>query len=114
VIQTTTLTVAGMTCGACVRHVTRALEGMTGVVHVEVDLQTNVVIVEHLSDHVDAMALAAAVRDAGYPARIHQTVLDTDDAGSQPDQTDACGCGCCASTSKRTPAWTNLGVGTIG
>ena len=31
VIQTTTFAVAGMTCRMCERHVTRALEGMTGV-----------------------------------------------------------------------------------
>ena len=36
--QTTTLRIAGMSCGACVRHVTRAIEGMNGVVHVDVDL----------------------------------------------------------------------------
>jgi copper chaperone CopZ len=38
VIQTTTLAVAGMACGMCERHVRRALEGMSGVVDVDVSL----------------------------------------------------------------------------
>ena len=49
--QTATLRIAGMSCGACVRHVTRAIEGMNGVVHVDVDLQTNQAVVEHLPDY---------------------------------------------------------------
>ena len=34
-VQTTRLSIDGMSCGACVRHVTRALDGLTGVVHVQ-------------------------------------------------------------------------------
>ena len=49
-IQTTTLTVAGMTCGMCERHVMRALEGMTGVMDVQVNLQDQQVRVDHLAD----------------------------------------------------------------
>ena len=44
-VQTTTLRIAGMSCGACVRHVTRALDGITGVVHVDVDLQRGQAVV---------------------------------------------------------------------
>ena len=36
-----------MSCGAGVRHVTRALGGVTGVVHTHVDLRTNEAFVEH-------------------------------------------------------------------
>ena len=68
-IQTTTLAVSGMTCGMCERHVMRAIEGMTGVMDVEVSLQNQQVIVHHLADWIDTSSLTAALRDAGYAAR---------------------------------------------
>ncbi len=69
-MQTTTLTVAGMSCGACVRHVMRALDGMTGVLGVDVSLRQQQVTVEHLADWIDSTSLTAALRDAGYQARV--------------------------------------------
>jgi copper chaperone len=68
-IQTTTLTVAGMTCGTCERHVMRALEGMTGVMDIQVDVNARQVTVEHLADWIDLSSLIAALRDAGYLAK---------------------------------------------
>ena len=113
-VRTTTLAIAGMSCGACVRHVTKALDGMTGVVHVDVDLRTNQASVEHLPSFVDQASLMAAVRDAGYAARVVETV---DDADPTPVSraSASCGCGCCGSQSKRAEAsWSNLGTSTIG
>jgi copper chaperone CopZ len=107
-VQTTVLAISGMSCGACVRHVTRALDGMTGVVHVTVDLQTNEAAVEHLPAFVDAAPLIAAVRDAGYEARVARTV---DDAVT-PTVAER---GCCGSGSKTAAgSWLNLGTSTIG
>ena len=68
-VQTTTLAVAGMTCGTCRRHVMRAIEGMTGVMDVEVNLQQQQVTIHHLADWIDTSSLTAALRDAGYAAR---------------------------------------------
>jgi RNA polymerase sigma-70 factor (ECF subfamily) len=68
-LQTTVLAVSGMSCGACVRHVTRALEGMTGVLHVEVDVEAHLATIDHCPSSVDVTALTAAIRDAGYDAR---------------------------------------------
>ena len=67
-IETTVLNVSGMSCGACVRHVTRALEGMRGVSHVDVSLKQRRAVVEYDSNQVDNQALQAAIRDAGYDA----------------------------------------------
>lgn len=67
-IETIVMNVRGMSCGACVRHVTRALEGMRGVSHVEVSLQQARATVDYNPAHVDVQALEAAVRDAGYDA----------------------------------------------
>lgn len=98
-VRTTTLAIAGMSCGACVRHVTRALDGMTGVVHVSVDLRTNEASIEHLPAFVDPASLIAAVRDAGYAARVVEMVDDTETTLA-PDAPAACGCGCCGSDLK--------------
>jgi copper chaperone CopZ len=67
-IETIVMNVRGMSCGACVRHVTRALEGMRGVSHVEVSLKQAGATVEFNPSQVDVQALQAAVRDAGYDA----------------------------------------------
>ena len=75
-VRTTMLAIAGMSCSVCVRHVARALDGLTGVVHVNVDLRTNEASVEHLPSFVDATSLIAAIRDAGYAARVVSTVDD--------------------------------------
>jgi copper chaperone CopZ len=94
--------------------VTSALDSLTGVVDVNVDLQTNEASVEHLPAFVDAASLIAAVRDAGYAARVVGTVDDTD-TKLMTDAPAACGCGCCGSTSKTVGAsCSNLGTGTIG
>ena len=69
-VQATTFAVAGMNCGTCVRHVTRALEGMTGVIGVDVDLRHQQVTIEHLAEGIDVTGLTAALRDAGYTARL--------------------------------------------
>ena len=69
-LQITVLDVAGMSCDACAGHVNRAIDGMIGVIHVEVDLQRNRAVVEHLSKWIDATALIRATRGAGYEARV--------------------------------------------
>ena len=113
-VRTTTLAIAGMSCGACVRHVARALDGMTGVVHVKVDLPTAQAAVEHLPAFVDAASLIAAIRDAGYVAREVQTGGDTDPTLVAEASAD-CGCGCCGSDAKTAGgSRSNLGSSTIG
>lgn len=113
-IHTTTLAVGGMACSVCARHIMRALDGMNGVVHVDVDLQKNEAIVEHVGAQVDAIALAAAIRDAGYSARIQDTAADEDWSLPSASVPVGCGCGSCESSLKGIGAWTNLGASTIG
>ncbi len=115
-VRTTTLSIAGMSCAVCVRHVARALDGMTGVIHAHVDLRTNEAIVEHIPGYVDAAALVAAVRDAGCQAGIARTVDDRDVMTRRPEASSAYGCGCCGGKPKTTVAtgWPGLGTGTIG
>jgi copper chaperone len=92
-VHTTRAIIDGMSCGACVRHVTRALDGLTGVVRVQVDLQRNQARVEHLPDQADERSLIAAIEAAGYKARVEAT----SDGASDPSESPAAGrsTGCC-------------------
>lgn len=67
-MQTVTLKVGGMTCGGCVKSVTRVLTGADGVQSADVSLenaQATVVFDEQVTN-VDA--LIEAIEDAGYDA----------------------------------------------
>ncbi len=66
----TELAVGGMTCASCQGHVRKSLEGVAGVERAEVDLLGGRARIEHTSDPAIAERLAAAVRGAGYEARV--------------------------------------------
>jgi copper chaperone CopZ len=112
-IQTTTLRVTGMSCGACVRHVTKAVDGLTGVVHVRVDLNRGELVVEHLPAHVDITALVTAVRDAGYAARVERVESDSENPSHDKPAHSGCSCGC-SEPRLSSAQWANLGTSTIG
>ena len=59
------LTVEGMMCQNCVKHVTKALEGVPGVTEVQVSLEEKKAIVS-LPDSASDDVLKAAVEEAGY------------------------------------------------
>jgi copper chaperone len=65
VTMTTTYSVAGMTCGHCVRAVTSELSQLDGVEAVAVDLATGAVTVTSTGALADA-DVRAAVDEAGY------------------------------------------------
>ena len=59
------LAVEGMMCQNCVKHVTHALEGVSGVSQVEVSLEEKKATV-CVSDTVSDKMLKDAIVDAGY------------------------------------------------
>ncbi|EXF44540.1 copper-binding protein [Pseudomonas sp. BAY1663] len=84
-MNTSTLKVFGMSCGACARHVCEALEPLAGVTTVDVDLAAGLV---RIVGTATRDALIAALDTAGYPA---EAVADA------PPRKTACGAsaGCC-------------------
>jgi copper chaperone len=62
----TTLSINGMSCNNCVRHVGDALRAVPGVSAVDVSLPDRRATITH--DDVAAGALVAAVESAGYEA----------------------------------------------
>ncbi len=63
-----TLQIEGMMCPRCVAHVTKALQGVTGVEAVEVNLKKKKAVVTLGGEVTDAL-LTAAVTEAGYEVK---------------------------------------------
>ncbi|HZS59307.1 MAG TPA: heavy-metal-associated domain-containing protein [Gemmatimonadaceae bacterium] len=95
-VHTTRLSIVGMSCGACVRHVTKALNGVTGVVHIDVDLAKNEAVVVHLLGRVDEAGLIAAISETGYQAGVLASRVGHDELVSEPAparRSTGCCCG---------------------
>ena len=85
------LSVDGMTCGSCVRHVTEALRSVGGVTEAQVDLQGKTARVTYDPQSTTPDALIRAVEEAGYQATPSRS-------GRMDSLPIRCGCGssCCA------------------
>ncbi|MFY2764825.1 heavy-metal-associated domain-containing protein [Arenimonas sp. MALMAid1274] len=77
------LSVENMTCGHCVRTITRVLQSIDPQARVEVDLAAATVTIEGRIDPAQAIAVLTA---EGYPAQA--------DDLNQPPSTSSC-CGSC-------------------
>ena len=66
-MQTLNLKISGMSCGACVGHVTRALQSAPGVSSAVVDLESQSARVE--GENLDVEQIKVAVEEEGYEAR---------------------------------------------
>ena len=69
--QRTILEIPELSCRMCVRHVERALEGLMGVLNVEVDLRRREVTIDD-DGSVRREAIVQAVQEAGYRARMRR------------------------------------------
>lgn len=68
-MQTITLNIEGMTCGGCVKSVTKVLNGLDGVRSATVSLENKNAQVEFDEGKIQIAQLVEAVEDAGYDAR---------------------------------------------
>ena len=69
-METLTLNIEGMTCGGCVKSVTRILEGVEGVAKAEVSLEGKSALIEFDPAKTCAAALIEAVEDGGFDAAL--------------------------------------------
>jgi copper chaperone CopZ len=65
-VQTATIKIDGMNCGGCAGSVTRALQRVDGVDHVEVTLAPQAAQVTFDPAKVGLPALVTAIKSAGY------------------------------------------------
>lgn len=86
------LSVQGMTCGSCVKHVTKALEALDGVQSVHVDLQSGRVQVTRASDQSDD--LIHALDEEGYPSSLDLDEQPVTTAEKKSGGCGSSGCGC--------------------
>lgn len=63
-----TLSITGMTCASCVRHVEKALSSVPGVSQADVNLATEAAHVQ--GENLNPAALIRAVEEAGYGASV--------------------------------------------
>ena len=63
-----TLKVNGMTCGNCVKHVTKAASKVPGVSDPNVDLASGRVELDYDPQQADLDVIIQAITKAGYPA----------------------------------------------
>ncbi|BDT79397.1 heavy-metal-associated domain-containing protein [Polynucleobacter yangtzensis] len=88
-METINLTVSGMTCGACVKHVEKAINSIAGVQKVEVDLASGAVKVEgNVSQHVKEMI--EALEGDGYLAQVSTDVSSKAKIGSCKSGSSCC------------------------
>ena len=67
-MESTTLKVTGMSCGGCVKSVTKVLQELPGVSKAEVSLEKGEATVEYAADQVTRESMAQAIDDAGFEA----------------------------------------------
>ncbi|EGC16253.1 putative mercuric reductase [Kingella denitrificans] len=67
-MATVTLNIDGMTCGGCVKSVTKVLNGLDGVRSATVSLENKNAQVEFDEGKIQIAQLVEAVEDAGFDA----------------------------------------------
>ena len=67
-METLTLNIGGMTCGGCVKSVTRILENTEGVTKAKVSLENKNAVIEFDPAKTNPAALIEAVEDGGFDA----------------------------------------------
>ena len=63
-----TFKVEKMSCGGCVKHVTKAIQSIDAGADVKVDLANG--LVDVTPDPINPQAIALAITQAGYPAQL--------------------------------------------
>jgi Cu+-exporting ATPase len=83
--ENVTLSIEGMTCASCVRHVEKALKKVPGVVSASVNLATERAEVTRTSGQANNKTLENAVEAAGYTARPFDFVAPGEDQSARRD-----------------------------
>ncbi|KPN71423.1 heavy-metal-associated domain-containing protein [Neisseria sp. 83E34] len=69
-METINIKIGGMTCGGCVKSVTKVLEALDGVAKAEVDLASASAQITFDPAEVQTAALVEAIEDAGFDASL--------------------------------------------
>ncbi|KAJ8105291.1 hypothetical protein OPT61_g10268 [Boeremia exigua] len=75
--STTTLSVGGMTCGACTSAVEGAFKDVAGIKSFSISLLSERAVIEHWSKIISPDELAEAIEDVGFDAKVLETIADS-------------------------------------
>lgn len=88
-METINLTVSGMTCGNCVKHVEKAIGAIAGVKGVEVNLASGSVKVDgDIAQKVTE--IIAVLEEDGYPAKVATNKAEEAKFGSCKSGSSCC------------------------
>ncbi|KAF2271264.1 copper-transporting ATPase-like protein [Westerdykella ornata] len=73
-VSTTTLSVGGMTCGACTSAVEGAFKDVAGIKSFSISLLSERAVIEHDTAMISAKQLAETIEDVGFDAKVLETV----------------------------------------
>lgn len=76
-VSTTTLSVGGMTCGACTSAVEGAFKDVAGIKSFSISLLSERAVIEHDTSLITAEKLAETIEDVGFDAEVLDTVAAT-------------------------------------
>jgi Cu+-exporting ATPase len=76
-ISTTTLSVGGMTCGACTSAVEGAFKNVAGIMSFSISLLSERAVIEHDTTIISPEKLAEEIEDVGFDAQVLDTVAAT-------------------------------------
>ncbi|KAF2246854.1 heavy metal translocatin [Trematosphaeria pertusa] len=76
-VSTTTLSVGGMTCGACTSAVEGAFKDVSGIKHFSISLLSERAVIEHDTTIISPEELAETIEDVGFEAKVLETVAHT-------------------------------------
>jgi copper chaperone CopZ len=75
-MKTENITIANLSCGGCVKTIIKKLTEISGVEKVAVDLETNIVSVNH-NEHVSRAIITQKLLAIGYPEATENNGLLT-------------------------------------
>ena len=109
-LRQTTFEVSNLSCGSCLSRIDDALKGYAGYSRLGADLRQGIIVVEH-ETALKEQAIAKAITDIGYPAKVvdGKEISSTSDLfrdqranyGCCGGGTGSSGCSASASTWKR-------------
>ncbi|ORY12410.1 E1-E2 ATPase-domain-containing protein [Clohesyomyces aquaticus] len=76
-VSTTTLSVGGMTCGACTSAVEGAFKNVAGIKSFSISLLSERAVIEHDVAIISPELLAETIEDVGFDAKVLETVAHT-------------------------------------
>ncbi|KAF2006703.1 heavy metal translocatin [Amniculicola lignicola CBS 123094] len=81
-LATTTLSVGGMTCGACTSAVEGAFKDVAGIKSFSISLLSERAVIEHDTKMISPEKLAETIEDVGFDAKVLETSTSTPPAKS--------------------------------